>query len=59
MRAGVSSSLKIRSDDAMAPWSMLYFSERSWIGRKNRAAYCRNAAMTPTVSASSRTRMPP
>ena len=41
---------KMRSEDAIAPCSMLYFSERSWIGRKKRRAYWRNAATTPTVT---------
>ena len=40
----------MRSEDAIAPCSMLYFSERSWIGRKKRRAYWKNAAIAPTVS---------
>ncbi len=43
----------------MAPWRRLYFSERSWIGRKKRRAYWRNAATTPTVTAPSRIDAPP
>jgi hypothetical protein len=33
---GVSSSLKMRSDDAIAAWSTLNFSDMSLIGRKKR-----------------------
>ena len=51
--------MKIRSDEAIAPWRMLNFSERSLIGRKNRCAYCRNATSDPSVSASCMTRPPP
>ena len=36
---GVSSSAKIRSDEAIAPCSMLNFSDRSLIGRKKRCEY--------------------
>ena len=47
---GVSSSLKIRSDDAIAACSTLNFSDMSLIGRKNRCEYCRNATSEPSVS---------
>ncbi len=43
----------------MAPWSRLYFSERSWIGRKKRRAYWRKAATTPTVVTPARIWLPP
>jgi hypothetical protein len=43
----------------MALCRMLYFCERSWIGRKKRRAYCRKAAMTPIVIVPSRARAPP
>ena len=33
---GVSSSLKMRSEDAIAAWRMLNFSDMSLIGRKKR-----------------------
>ena len=56
---GSSSSLKTRSDEAIAACNRLYFSDRSWIGRKNRRAYCRNAVITPTVIAPSNERSPP
>ncbi len=48
--AGVSSSLKMRSLDAIADCRMLYFSLRSWMGRKKRCAYCMNATSTPRVT---------
>ena len=48
--AGVSSSLKMRSLEAMADCRMLYFSLKSWIGRKKRCAYCMNATSTPSVT---------
>ena len=44
-----SSSLKIRSEDAIADCRMLNFSERSLMGRKNRCAYCTNATTAPIV----------
>ncbi len=59
MDGSVSRSLKMRSEDAIAPWSMLYFSDRSWIGRKKRRAYWRNAATTPTETVPPRTPIPP
>src|SRR6266542_5288481 len=40
---GVSNSLKMRSDDAIAAWRTLNFSDMSLIGRKNRPEYSRNA----------------
>ena len=43
----------------MAPWRRLYFSDRSWMGRKKRRAYWRNAATTPTVTAPPRIAQPP
>ena len=56
---GVSSSAKIRSDDAMAPCRTLNFSDMSLIGRKKRCEYCRNATSEPSVSASCSTQPPP
>ena len=50
-RLGVSSSLKMRSEDAMADCRMLYFSLRSWMGRKKRSPYWKKATTTPSVSA--------
>ncbi len=49
----------MRSDEAMAPWRRLYFSDRSWMGRKNRRAYWMNAATTPTVIAPCKMEPPP
>ena len=40
---GSSSSLKIRSDEAIADCRTLNFSDMSLIGRKKRCEYCRNA----------------
>ena len=57
--AGVSSSLKMRSLDAMADCRMLYFSLRSWMGRKKRCAYCMKATSTPMVTALRMTCPPP
>ena len=59
MSTGVSSSVKMRSDDAIAPCSTLNFSDRSLIGRKNRCEYCRKATSDPSVSASRSTQPPP
>ena len=50
MVTGVSSSVKIRSDDAIAACSRLNFSDMSLIGRKKRCAYCRKATRAPMVS---------
>ena len=47
---GSSSSLKIRSDDAIADCRTLNFSDMSLIGRKNRCEYWRNATSAPSVS---------
>ena len=47
---GSSSSLKIRSDDAIADCRTLNFSDMSLIGRKKRCEYCRNATSAPSVS---------
>jgi hypothetical protein len=44
---GVSSSAKIRSDDAIAPCRTLNFSDMSLIGRKKRCVYWRNATSEP------------
>ena len=49
-RTGSSSSLKIRSDDAIADCRTLNFSDMSLIGRKKRCEYCRNATSAPSVS---------
>jgi hypothetical protein len=45
----VSSSLKIRSDDAIAACRTLNFSDMSLIGRKKRLEYSRNATSDPIV----------
>ena len=50
MATGVSSSVKIRSDEAIADCRMLNFSDMSLIGRKKRCEYCRNATSAPSVS---------
>ena len=50
---GSSSSLKIRSDDAIADCRTLNFSDMSLIGRKKRCEYCTNATSAPSVSAPS------
>ena len=47
---GSSSSLKIRSDDAIADCRTLNFSDMSLIGRKKRCEYWRNATSAPSVS---------
>ena len=47
---GSSSSLKMRSDEAIADCSTLNFSDMSLIGRKKRCEYCRNATSAPSVS---------
>ena len=49
----------MRSDDAMAAWSMLNFSERSLIGRKKRCEYCRNATSAPSDSVPCSDQPPP
>jgi hypothetical protein len=51
--------LKIRSEDAIAAWRTLNFSDMSLIGRKNRVAYCMNATSAPSVSVPRRTSAPP
>jgi hypothetical protein len=56
---GSSSSLKMRSDEAIADCSTLNFSDMSLIGRKNRCEYCRNATSAPSVSVLRRTLPPP
>ena len=56
---GSSSSLKIRSDDAMADCRTLNFSDMSLIGRKNLTEYWRNATSTPRLSVSRSTAPPP
>ncbi len=45
-----SSSLKTRSEAAMAACRMLNLSESSWMGRKKRWAYWMKAIRTPTVT---------
>src|ERR1035437_439330 len=57
--AGVSSSLKIRSDEAIAAWRRLNFSEMSLIGRKKRCEYWMKATSDPSVSAPASTLAPP
>jgi hypothetical protein len=59
MLTGVSSSEKIRSDDAMAAWRTLNFSDMSLIGLKKRCAYWRNATSEPSVSVLSSVQPPP
>ena len=59
MTTGSSSSLKIRSDEAIAACRMLNFSDMSLIGRKNRCEYCRKATSAPSVSVLRRTLSPP
>ena len=56
---GVSSSVKMRSDEAIAACSRLNFSDMSLIGRKKRCAYCRKATSAPSVSAPDPTQPPP
>ena len=56
---GSSSSLKIRSDEAIADCRTLNFSDMSLIGRKKRCEYCRNATSAPSVSAPVMTLAPP
>ena len=56
---GVSSSVKIRSDDAIAACSRLNFSDMSLIGRKKRCACCRKATRAPMVSVPVPTQWPP
>ncbi len=57
--AGVSSSLKTRSLAAIAACRMLYFSLRSWMGRKKRWEYWIKATSTPIVTALRSTPNPP
>ena len=59
MLTGSSSSLKMRSDDAIAACRMLNFSDMSVIGRKNRCEYSRNATSDPSVSDPWSTERPP
>ena len=56
---GSSSSLKIRSDEAIAACRMLNFSDMSVIGRKKRCEYSRNATSDPSVSVPWSTDRPP
>ena len=58
MATGVSSSVKMRSDDAIAACRMLNFSDRSLIGRKKRCEYWMNATSAPIVMAPASTRPP-
>ena len=46
----VSSNVKMRSEEAIAAWRTLNFSDMSLIGRKNRCEYWRNATSDPSVS---------
>ena len=55
----MSTSLKIRSLDAIAAWRMLNFSDMSLIGRKKRPEYNRNATSEPSVSVPCSTHRPP
>ena len=55
----VSSRAKIRSDDAIADWRRLNFSEMSLIGRKKRCEYWMNATSDPSVSRPANTCPPP
>ena len=57
--AGVSSSRNTRSDDAMAACMMLYFSDRSRIGRKNCSRSCQKASSVPIVIAPPRIQYEP
>ena len=59
MTTAVSSSVKIRSEEAIAACRRLNFSDRSLIGRKNRCEYWMNATSAPSVSAPAMTRPPP
>ena len=56
---GVSSSLKMRSDEAIAACRTLNFSDMSLIGRKKRCEYCRNATSAPSVSVPCSVQPPP
>src|SRR5882672_1742710 len=56
---GVSSSAKIRSDEAIAPCSTLNFSDMSLIGLKKRDEYCRKATSEPSVTRCCSTHPPP
>src|SRR5207237_1190512 len=56
---GSSSSLKIRSDDAIADCRTLNFSDMSLIGRKKRCEYWMKATSAPSVSVPRRTFAPP
>src|SRR2546430_279106 len=57
--AGVSSSRNTRSDDAIAACMMLYFSDRSRIGRKNCSRSCQKASSVPIVIAPPRIQYEP
>ena len=59
MTTGSSSSLKMRSDEAIADCRTLNFSDMSLIGRKKRCEYCRNATSAPSVSVWRSTPPPP
>jgi len=56
---GVSNSLKMRSDEAIAAWRTLNFSDMSLIGRKKRLEYSRNATSDPIVSVPCSVQRPP
>jgi hypothetical protein len=56
---GVSSRWKMRSDEAIAAWSRLNFSDMSLIGRKKRCEYSRNATSEPIVRSPACTQPPP
>ncbi len=55
----VSSTVKMRSEAAIAACMMLNFSDRSEIGWKNRREYCRNATSTPSETTPSSAHPPP
>jgi len=56
---GVSSSVKMRSDAAIADCSRLNFSDMSLIGLKNRCEYWMKATSDPSVSVPPSTQAPP
>ena len=59
VEGSVSSRTKMRSELAIAVCRMLYFSDRSWSGWKNRCTSIRNAATVPTLSDPASTRAAP
>ena len=59
MRTGSSSSLKMRSEEAIAACRMLNFSDMSEMGRKKRCEYRMNAMSDPSVNVPLSTQRPP